>query len=246
MAHPDDAEMFCAGTLIKLQDHGFEVFIASMTPGDCGSREHGPAEISRIRREEGKHAAARIKAHYHCLDFRDLQIGYDAPSIKTVVESVREIRPEIVITHSPSDYMPDHEFTSLLVRNACFAASAPNFDTGRRPGSAATEHIPHLYYAAPAAGTGIFGEPIPSSLYIDISDVVGVKADMLAQHKSQREWLRAQHGMDEYIEEMRRWSAAQGAAIGVEFAEGFRQHLGHPYPQDDRIGELLRGVRKGT
>ena len=50
--------------------------------------------------------------------------------------------------------------------------------------------------------------------------------------------------MDEYIEEMRRWSAAQGEVIGVEFAEGFRQHLGHPYPQDDRIGELLRGVRK--
>jgi LmbE family N-acetylglucosaminyl deacetylase len=141
--------------------------------------------------------------------------------------------------------MPDHEFTSLVARNACFAASAPNFDTDRRPGAAATERIPHLYYAAPAAGSGIFGEPIPSSLYIDISEVVGLKADMLAEHKSQREWLRVQHGMDEYIEEMRRWSAAQGEVIGVEFAEGFRQHLGHPYPQDDRIGDLLRGVRKG-
>ena len=104
-------------------------------PARLGAREHGPAEISRIRLDEGNHAADRIRAHYHCLDFRDLQISYDAPSIKTVVEFVREIRPEIVITHSPSDYMPDHEFTSLLVRNACFAASAPNFDTGRRPGA---------------------------------------------------------------------------------------------------------------
>ncbi len=82
-----------------------------------------------------------------------------------------------------------------------------------------------------------------SSLYIDISEVVGLKADMLACHRSQREWLQAQHGMDEYLEEMRRWSGEQGKQAGVEFAEGFRQHLGHPYPQDDKLTELL-GAKK--
>ena len=66
---------------------------------------------------------------------------------------------------------------------------------------------------------------------------------MLACHKSQREWLRAQHGMDHYIEEMRNWSATLGVQAGVEFAEGFRQHRGHPYPQDDRLGDLLGAVK---
>jgi len=239
LAHPDDAEFFCAGTLIRLQEHGFEVHIATMTPGDCGSMEHGASETAGMRRREAAEAAARIRAHYHCLDGRDLLVRYDPEHIQAAVETVRQVAPEIVITHAPQDYHLDHEMTSLVVRNACFAASAPNFDTGRRPAQAATPSIPHLYYASPAAGTDIFGQAVLSSIYIDISEVIGLKADMLACHRSQREWLQAQHGMDEYLEEMRRWSGEQGKQAGVEFAEGFRQHLGHPYPQDDKLSELL-------
>ena len=238
MAHPDDAEFFCAGTLARLQENGFKVHIASMTPGDCGSTEHGPSEIAAIRKAEGREAAAKIRASYDCLESRDLLVRYDAEHIRSAVEIIRRLRPTIVITHSPQDYLPDHEMTSLVVRNACFAASAPNFDTGRRPAEPATESIPHLYYAAPAAGTDIFGDPVSSTLLIDVSKVIGLKSDMLACHKSQREWLRAQHGMDHYIEEMRNWSATLGREAGVEFAEGFRQHRGHPYPQDDRLGDL--------
>ncbi len=245
MAHPDDAEFFCAGTLALLQEHGWEVHIASMTPGDCGSKERSASEISGIRLQEARHAAARIRAHYHCLDRRDLQICYDGPTIKAAVELLRQVHPSIVITHSPQDYLPDHEMTSLVARNACFGASAPNFDTDHRPSRAASEHIPYLYYASPAAGIDIFGQPIPATLYIDISNLMGLKTDMLECHHSQREWLRAQHGIDEYLDEMRRWSGELGRQIGVEYAEGFRQHVGHPYPQDDRLGELLGGVRKG-
>jgi N-acetylglucosamine malate deacetylase 1 len=244
MAHPDDAEFFCAGTLVLLQEKGFEVHIASVTPGDCGSKEQSATDISRIRLAEARSGAAKIRAEYHCLDQRDLQITYDPPTIRAAVELIRQVRPSIVITHSPQDYIPDHEFTSLVTRNACFGASAPNFDTGRRPFHPATQKIPHLYYASPAAGTDIFGQPVPATLFIDISAVVGLKADMLGCHKSQREWLRAQHGMDEYLEEMRVWSGELGRQVGVEFAEGYRQHIGHPYPQDDRLAELLGGIRR--
>lgn len=239
LAHPDDAEFFCTGTLIRLQELGYEIHIATMTPGDCGSMEHGASEIAGIRRREAAEAAAKVRGHYYCLDGRDLLVRYDPEHVQAAVETVRQVAPEIVITHAPQDYHLDHEMTSLVVRNACFAASAPNFDTGRRPAHAATSAIPHLYYASPAAGTDIFGQPVLSSIHIDISEVIGLKADMLACHRSQREWLQAQHGMDEYLEEMRRWSAQQGKQAGVGFAEGFRQHLGHPYPQDDKLSELL-------
>jgi N-acetylglucosamine malate deacetylase 1 len=242
MAHPDDAEIFCGGTLALLEEKGFEVHIASMTPGDCGSTEHSSGEIAGIRLAEARQAASKIGAQYYCADRRDLLITYDTATIQAAVEIVRQARPALVITHSPQDYLPDHEFTSLVVRNACFAASAPNFDTGRRPAQEPAERIPHLYYAAPAAGMDILGRAVGSGLYVDISAVMDLKIEMLACHKSQREWLRAQHGMDEYLEEARRWSAELGKQSGCRYAEGFRQHLGHPYPGNDRLAEVLGGV----
>lgn len=239
MAHPDDAEFLCAGALILLREKGWEVHIASMTPGDCGSREMGPDEIARVRRAEASAAAALIGGQYHCVEARDLIVTYDAQTIGRTVDVIRRVDPAIVITHSPQDYMPDHEMTSLLARNACFGAPIPNFPTGTPP----TERIPHLYYAAPIEGKNIFGDPVPLAMAVDISAVIDKKAEMLACHRSQREWLRAQHGMDEYLEAMRRWAAAVGARIGVAYAEGFRQHLGHAYPQDDLLGAILGGRR---
>lgn len=242
MSHPDDAEIFCGGTLVRLQELGWEVHIASMTPGDCGSMELGPSEISDVRRRESAAAAAKIRATYHCLDRRDLRIFYNEPTLQAAAELLRSVQPDVVITHPPKDYMADHEMTSLVTRAACFAASAPNFDTGFRPGAAPAKQIPHLYYSAPASGANIFGEPGVYSVFLDISNVIGLKADMLACHESQREWLRAQHGMDHYIDEMREWAAEQGRRCGVEFAEGFRQHVGHPYPSDDLLAATLGSV----
>ena len=62
---------------------------------------------------------------------------------------------------------------------------------------------------------------------------------MLCRHASQREWLLKHHGMDEYVNAMRAWAAARGRQCGVPFAEGFRQHLGHGYPQNNLLGDLL-------
>jgi len=64
-------------------------------------------------------------------------------------------------------------------------------------------------------------------------------AAMLAAHASQRDWLLKHHGMDHYVQSMRDWSAQRGRQAGVAFAEGFRQHLGHSYPQDNLLGQLL-------
>jgi len=239
MAHPDDAEIFCAGTLIRLQEKGFEAHIVSMTPGDCGSAEISASEIAEVRRKEGAQAAAKIRASYSCLDYRDLRIHYEPKTLESVVEMIRRVDPSIVFTHPPRDYMADHEQTSLLVRAACFAAPAPNYDTQRRPAQPPTQHIPHLYYSSPASGTDIFGKPAELSVLIDVTDVMGLKTDMLACHESQREWLRRQHGMDEYLDEMKRWGAELGKRASVEYAEGFTQHVGHPYPGEDRLAELL-------
>jgi LmbE family N-acetylglucosaminyl deacetylase len=239
LAHPDDAEFLCAGTLVRLvREHGWQVHIASMTPGDCGSAEQGPEEIAHIRRQEGARAAAVLGATYHCLEERDLLIFYQERPLERITRLLRTVRPHIVLTHSPADYMLDHEMTSLLVRAAVFGAPAPNFFQGRGHPPALAQ-IPHLYYCDPVEGKDALGHPIEPAFCIDVSSVIDVKSQMLAAHASQREWLRKHHGMDQYLQAMREWCAARGRQAGVAFAEGFRQHLGHSYPQDNLLAQLL-------
>lgn len=245
MAHPDDVEFTCAGTLARLKNEaGCEIAIATATSGDCGSVRHRPEEIARIRHREAVTSARMLDAAYYCAGSMDVLIVYDEPTIRRFVEVVRKARPDIIITNPPVDYMVDHEMASRLVRTAAFIAPAPNFLTHDPDPALPADIVPHLYYADPTELIDpITGEPVTPDLVVDITDVMPIKEKMLACHASQREWLREHHGMDEYIEMMKRSGAKRGEIIGRSFAEGLRLHRGHPYPQNDIIAELLR-IRK--
>ncbi len=238
-AHPDDVEFQCAGTLALLKRAGCSITIATMTPGDCGSAELGSEAISEVRRSEAKAAADLLGAEYFCLEFRDLNIFNDDESRRRVTEALRRARPNLILTAPPVDYHCDHEATSMLVRDACFSASCPNYATRQWEPAPAIDWIPHLYYVDPLEGNDRDGRPIPAGIHVDVSDVFDLKQKMLACHASQREWLLRQHGMDEYLESQAKWGAKRGAEIGVAKAEGFRQYLGHPYPHDDLLLKWL-------
>ena len=240
-AHPDDIELQCAGTLLRLRELGCEVAVATMTAGDCGSAIETSAAISAIRKGEAAAAAAILGASYTCLEFKDLSIIPDNESRQKVTEFIRRTRPDIVLTAPPVDYMSDHEFTSRLVRDACFNASVPLYRTHQWEPAPPSHKIPHLYYVDPIAGTDIFGVPITPHCLIDVSDVFEKKIAMLACHASQRDWLRLQHGLDEYLDGCRRWGASRGQAARTQYAEAFTQHRGHPYPHDDVLVALLGG-----
>lgn len=222
-----------------LASNGHAVTIVSMTPGDCGSRETGPEETAAIRRKEAAAAAACIGASYRCAEFRDLAIFNDDAARRRVTELLRSLRPDAVITASPSDYHCDHEATSALVRDACFAASAPNYTTQAEHPAEALPAIPHLYYADAVAGADRFGVPVAPDLFVNVTHLIGKKREMLALHASQLNWLRAQHGIDDYLDTMERWSRQRGLQVGVGFAEGFRRYPGHPYPQTPLLEGLL-------
>src|SRR5688500_13217852 len=196
-------------------------------------------DISGVRTQEAAASAKLIGATYHCIDERDGFVVYDKAAIQKTVDLFRRVAPSLVFTHAPRDYMMDHEEASKLARAASFIYGAPNISNfPRHPDS----HVPYLYYCDPAAGLDPLGHPATPTTVIDISGQIEPKSQMLACHASQREWLRAHHGMDEYIEAMRRHGAARGkdAGAGVAYAEGFVQHRGHPYPHDDALPQLVR------
>ena len=239
-AHPDDAEFFCAGTLALLRQKGWEIHIATMTPGDCGTVQYSREEISRIRRAEAAKAAAILDGTYHCLECGDIFILYDRPSLLKAIELLRKVKPAIVFTTSPSDYMVDHEMVSKIAQTACFACGVVNVET---PGAEPFEPIPYLYYMDPAEEKDKFGTQIQAGTIVDISGVMDTKEKMLCCHESQRHWLMTHHGMDEYVNIMKESGEKRGLEIKSPFAEGFRQHLGHAYPQDNilkaELGDLV-------
>lgn len=238
-AHPDDVEFQCAGTLALLRQEGHHVTIMTMTPGDCGSAELDAEEISEVRRAEARAAADLIGAEYECLEFRDLAIFEDDGSRRRVVEALRRARPDLVLTAPPIDYLMDHEVTSRLVRDACFVAPIPNFKTQQWEPCRPLERIPHLYFVDALEGHDRDGRVVTPGFHVDVGSVFETKRAMLGCHASQREWLRRQHGIDEYLASQERWSRYRGGEIGAEHAEGYRQYSGHAYPADNLLLELV-------
>ena len=235
-AHPDDCETLAAGTLAILADLGHEITIATATAGECGSVDHSLEETGAIRGEEATRAAAAIGASYLCAGLPDLGVFNDDVSRRAVTAVVRAARAEIVITASPVDYHPDHEATSVLVRDACFAASAGNYRAGD---AAPLTAIPHLYFMDPIGGRDREGRRIAPEFAVDISDRIEVKRRMLAAHESQTTWLLAQHGITDPIEAMAGLSRKRGEEFAVAWAEGFRQYRHEPYPRTPLLQGLL-------
>lgn len=237
LAHPDDAEILCGGTLIRLADEGWDVHICTSTAGDCGSPDLPCEEIAEIRRSEGRAAADSIGGSYHCLELNDLNVCYDRDSIARAIDVFRRVNPSLVITHPRRDYMLDHEQTHLLARAAAFGYSIPNASKLPVPDDAG---VPWLYYCDPIEAKDPYtGEVVEPTVLIDVANAMPRKTQMLALHASQREWLRAHHGMDEYLEAMKAHGRMRGQRLGVEYAEAFVQHRGHAFPATDLLRVTL-------
>jgi N-acetylglucosamine malate deacetylase 1 len=244
-AHPDDIEINCSGTLRQLQKLDMEVHIATMSLGDCGSSELSRDQIAAKRRGEAEKACALLGATFHYVGSSDFCIFNNDFHNRLVTALLRDVAPQIVLTHSPADYLLDHETTSTLGRNACFYAPVANYTTSEYTKAAPTRRVPHLYYFDVMQGIDIFGKRVAPEFYVDVSSEIDFKSEMLAQHESQREWLLAHHGIDNYIAAMQTWAAVRGAEATsaanqrIVYAEAFRQHRGHAYPCNNLLQELL-------
>ncbi|MEI7881120.1 MAG: PIG-L family deacetylase [bacterium] len=246
-AHPDDIEFMMAGTLLRLKDAGAGIHMWNLANGHCGTVRHTREEIIRLRAAEAEASARLAGAVSHPPLFDDLGIFYDRVSLARVAAVVREIRPSIVLTQSPQDYMEDHQNTCRLVVTAAFSRGMCNFET--EPVCGAYDTPVAVYHALPHGLKDGLGHPVASDAYVNVEPVMTRKRDMLACHTSQKEWLDVSQGMDAYLNEMDRMSAGVGLLSGrFSHAEGWRLHstLGFGPEGFNPMKELLKGDYYGT
>ena len=240
-AHPDDIEFVMAGTLILLRNAGYEIHYMNIANGSCGSQEYSAEKTVRIREKEALAAADSIQAEFHPSLTSDLQIFYNHELLTQLASVMREVRPEILLVHSPNDYMEDHMNACRLAVTAAFSRGMPNYPaTPPRP---PVDQPVTIYHAQPHGNRDPLGNPVRPSLFVDVGSVMNDKTTMLACHESQKRWLDASQGMDSYLDAMKELMREVGQMSGrFEFAEGWRKHshLGFCAPGADPLTVALK------
>ena len=218
-AHPDDVETNVGGTLAKYAKLGHKVFTATATNGNVGSATLPMDEIAAIRKEEARKAAAHIGAEYICLDYDDEMFYEDRASRIAFIDLVRYCKADVILTHSPEDYNPDHELTSKIVSDIAVMIPIAKIQTKNKP----YDKIPAIFYFEPVHGLNF----IPTE-YVDISDVMDIKRAMCYEHQSQISWMQDNYKealgdkKKDFFDGTEVIARFRGLQCGVEYAEGFR------------------------
>jgi N-acetylglucosamine malate deacetylase 1 len=239
-AHPDDIEFLMAGTLLLLKDAGWDAHYLSLSTGNLGSLALSSAETARTRRREAQAAARVLGAVWHAPICRDLEIFYDARTLRRLGATIREVEPAVILTHPPSDYMEDHMNTSRLAVTAAFARSLPNYRTtpARRPVQAPVT----IYHANPHGLRDGLRQPVAPEAFVDTTAVHDRKRAALACHQSQRDFLAATQGMDNLVETMDGFSREVGKlSRRFRHAEGWRRRLHYGFCEEgaDPLADAL-------
>lgn len=214
VAHPDDAELLCAGTLARARNDGAVIAIFVLTKGDKGQPNRRIRNLPAVRWKEAKAAASLLMAEVYRPRFPDGELTDSPIARRVLLDGLRHFRPTLVLAHAPEDYHPDHRAASALVEAATwFAASG-----GHRTALAPLAEPPALWFMDTINMSGF-----APGFYVDISAHVELKEQMLACHRSQL--ARAgDANFSPLLDLMRLQFRARGAQAGVAAAEAFRIH----------------------
>ncbi len=214
-AHPDDLEINCAGTLVRYAAQGHPVTMAVFTSGNMGDLVIPPDELAATRKREAEASAAIIGARLLWAAVTDELVFPNEDQRRIMIDLMRQADPDVILTHSPTDYHPDHRYVSQLVFDSYFQKGLPHIPGQTRP--ACRFGQAQVYYMDNVGGIGF----LPTE-YVDITDVIETKTKMLACHQSQVKPMKELANTDllEMIETQGRF---RGMAAGCTFAEGFRR-----------------------
>ena len=239
-AHPDDIEFLMAGTLLLLKKAGYEIHYLNIAGGNCGSNEYNGSTIRSIRNTEARAAAKILGAEFHPSLTDDLEIVYRVELLRALAAVIREVRPAIVLTHSPEDYMEDHTNACRLAVSAAFARGMPNFKTA--PARPAVDSEVTVYHAMPNGLRDPLRRLIVPGAFVNTAAVHKTKRAALAAHKSQQAWLDKSQGLNCYLLTMEDMALEVGRmSKRFKLAEGWRRHLhlGFCRPQADPLRDAL-------
>ena len=258
-AHPDDCEVFAGGTCAKWAAQGHHVALVSMTNGDIGHFREAGGPLALRRAAEAAKSAAHAGCVERILGIHDGELEPTLEVRKTVVRMLRKLNADIVLTHRPNDYHPDHRYTSMAVQDAAYMVTVPHFC----PEMPRLERNPLFLFLADQ-----FVRPAPfrADIAVDVDDVMDIKWDMMAAMESQFfEWLpwldgrlrevpsnredRLQWLKDEWSPLLRQFTEAGQEALrerygperggAVQFAEVFEIcEYGHQ-PGEDELRRLF-------
>jgi N-acetylglucosamine malate deacetylase 1 len=243
VAHPDDIEFIMAGTLILLAERGWNTHYFDIANGCYGSMTMDRTETAKTRLHEAQAAAKLLGATFYPPICDDLDIQYNHENLSKVIAVVRQSNPTIVLTHSPVDYMEDHEIAGRLAVTAAFSKNMPNFRS--TPDVPACSGPVAVYHAQPHGNQTPLGEPVVPQLFIDLVPVMAKKRAMLECHQSQQPWLDSTQAMSSYVDTMIELGRQVGAmSRRFALAEGWRLRspLGFGPPDFDPLGHALSDV----
>jgi N-acetylglucosamine malate deacetylase 1 len=214
VAHPDNAEMLCAGTLARARTDGATVAVGVLCRGDKGQPTPPLRDLTEIRRAEMEDAAALLGAAVYFGGFADGELFDGAPARRKVVEMLREFRPTLLLAHAPEDYHPDYRAASAVAEAASWYCASRGYETAVPP-----VQVPPALWWMDTINPADFAP----GFFIDVTEHLELKRRMLACHQSQ---LRrgADHGPVPLDELMRQQCRSRGAQAGVYAAEAFRIH----------------------
>ena len=229
-AHPDDCEYKAGGLAALYRQAGHDVCFVSVTNGQSGHQtRHGPG-LAAARREEAAASGRILGLEYRVLDYVD---GFLQPTLEARCEIIRLIRlcdPDLVLTHRPNDYHPDHRITSLLVGDASYLLTVPAV----APDVPALSRMPVIMYLSDE-----FQRPYPfsPSLVADIEPVLELVVDMLACHHSQFfDWLPYNRGELDQVpgepDQQRQWLRAWYLSLIAPLADHYRKQIVAAYGEE--------------
>ena len=174
-AHPDDLDICCGGTLLRLAKSGARVVMCIATDGRANPTGD-PEKVSARRRQEAQRSADLVGAELEWLGFPDGRLMDDLPTRLKFIDLMMRVQPDLIITHGPDDYHSDHNTTSRLVMNTVQMAWAPPPELRGEP---LRKPVP-VAFMATANGINFIPEE-----YVDVTEVWPTKLQMALSHKSQ-------------------------------------------------------------
>lgn len=212
MAHPDDAEIFCGGALIKSAEAGERTGVVDLTAGEAGSR--GTID-SRAREAE---AAAEVLglAERRCAGLKDTGLVNDRASWIVVAGLIRALQPRVVVTHWTGGRHPDHRAAAALARDASFMAGLRNFPADGPP------HRPEKVVYALA----FTEEPVKPTFVVDITAQMDRKIAALSAYGTQ---FHGKSGIGEVFPAGDRPVLEQIYAVHATYGSLIRRPYAEPY-----------------